>query len=387
MNNPYFISFIVIFVIFVIVIILISINKFNQKILNSISLKIKLFFYICLTLTLLQMVLILFLIYKNKLILFENFYVYVFIFFVLEWVLTFFLISINFKNLYNSITGIDKINSQNKEAKSLESLMVQAYSKNLYTAISHLKNKLKNYLAFVPKEYFSIISQNSLNKSEQLYKAILVCDLRSSFYYSETVSLSQNYEKLNNSVKTICNIIVNNNGIIDGFAGDGILSVFNSSKDALFAANQIVKDVKLKNKVGVALHYGKVLICEIGIKERKTITAISSEVNKTFKIEKINKKLHSSVVFTKPFLNNLPIAKYTYRYIGSFLIDDGIEKVALFESLETNNVRYIKVFEDAVRMFENGDFKGAKELFLAINKQKNNDFIVKFYLNEIKKID
>ena len=224
--------------------------------------------------------------------------------------------------------------------------------------------------------------------NRELYKAILVCDLRSSFYYSQTVSLSQNFKNISVSIKTICDIVDSYGGIIDGFAGDGVLSVFTSPKHALLCAEKIIDSKTLFTKVGVALHYGKIQICELGNNVRKCLTALSSEVNKTFKIEKINKKIGSNLIFTKQFLNSLPMGNYNFRYIGTFMCDDATDKLALFEYI--NNKKFLQnklTFENAVRNYEKGDYLASKGDFLTVLKGNSADKVAKYYLSQIKKIN
>lgn len=385
MSNPYLFAYITILIFFVIIVIFSSLSYFNKNLLNKISLKFKLFFYLSLILSLLQMLVILILIYTNKFFVFKGFYFYVFSFFLIEWVIIYLIILTIFKNL-NKIIKLMTINFAKKieyfKSKSLESSLLLNYANDVYSDILERKFKLKNYLCFIPKSYYDLVyKENSVNSEK--YKAILVVDIRSSSYLSETLSLTQNYESLSNYMNLVCNIIYNNNGLIDGFAGDGLLCLFNNSQDALMAAKQIMSQKILKDRVGIALHYGKVKICELGNNLRKTITAISNEINKTFKIEKINKKIGSKVVFTKEFLNNLPKnVDENYRYIGVFSIDDKL-KLPLFECfmqfLADN--KYILAFENCIRQIEKGNKNKAQNELKLLKKQQKNDNVLNFYIN------
>ncbi len=111
-------------------------------------------------------------------------------------------------------------------------------------------------------------------------------------------------------------VIENNNGIIDKFLGDGILAYFGydsdpetACKQALIAAKQMAEKLieindQLKNhlteplELGIGIHYGEVILGELGYKNKSSITIIGDTVNTTSRLESLNKKAASQMIFS-----------------------------------------------------------------------------------------
>ena len=265
-------------------------------------------------------------------------------------------------------------------------------------------NLKKEYYKFVPKQFFEHLGKKDIGElklGENVQKdvTIMFTDIRSSYKTSETLSLSDNFEFINNYLNIIGNSVRKFNGFIDKFLGDGVLSVFINESDAISCSNEIanlfeninlVSIGKNKLKYGMGLHSGKVVIGVVGEKERLTPTIISENVNLASKIENLNKILQTKILFTKELLNNLPKSfEINYRYIGTFNIDN--LGVTLFENLDgfvgSDKTAYLKtknIFESAVRNFENKDYVLANKLFIDVLKENEDDNLCKYYLKKCK---
>lgn len=262
----------------------------------------------------------------------------------------------------------------------------------------------KEYYKFVPREFYDYLGKNEvfelkLGENVQKDVTVLFIDIRHSYKTSESLSLDDNFKFINGYLSVVGECVRNNNGFIDKFLGDGVLAVFLSESDAINCSTEISNNFENINlvsigsdkiKFGIGIHCGKVVIGIVGEKERLTPTIISDSVNLAYKIESLNKLFLSNILFTKEVLNNLPSSfEINYRYVGTVNIDDC--GVSLFENLDgysgSNKTGFIKtknIFETAVRNFENKEFDNARNLFIKVIEQNEDDNLAKYYLKKCK---
>ncbi len=260
----------------------------------------------------------------------------------------------------------------------------------------------EEYFKFIPKQFFKYLGKKDvlemkLGANVQKTVSILFCDMRDSFSRSETISLYENFELINEYLGLIGQVVTRNNGFIDKYLGDGVLAVFARSRDAIKASSQIaaklnkktVKKYNLKKfNFGIGIHTGKVVIGIVGGENRMSPTVISDSVNLASRVETLNKEFETKILFTKQTLNNLPNNfSFSYRYIGTFKVKGNLEKLPLFENLDYYSkeskdkiMKYSDIFESAIRAYEKGQNKKASKIFNAIVKENPKDEAAKKYL-------
>ncbi len=261
----------------------------------------------------------------------------------------------------------------------------------------------KEYYKFVPKQFFDFLGKDEifelgLGENVQKDATILFVDLRLSHKTSESLSLGDNFKFINSYLNVVGECVREEGGFIDKFMGDGVLAIFLNEVSALNCANKIAGKFFNMNlvgtgdkiKFGIGLNCGKVVFGIVGDKERLSPTVISDSVNLAYRIESLNKIFRSNVLLTKEVLNNLPKDfDFNYRYVGLMNID-GVG-VSVFESLDsffgtekTAFVKSKKIFESAVRNFEEKNYHLARKLFLQVLKINEDDNLAKFYLKKCK---
>ena len=282
--------------------------------------------------------------------------------------------------------SLNKINDNYKEKENL------------------LKKTNIEYEKYIPKQFIKFLGKNSILELElghNVKKEVttLFCDIRNSTQVSTTLSLEDNFNYINSYLKVVAPIIRKNNGFIDKYLGDGVLAVFISPSSAIECAHSINKAIKDKNltdkkapslEVGITIHTGEVIFGVVGDEERKSPTIISDSVNFASEMDKINKEFNTSLVFSKQTLNNLP-SKYplSYRYVGSINVDKKGDSLSIFESLETYAkkerdilIKHKVEFETAVRSYDLGKFKLAKDQFAEVYKLEKKDKVCYAYYNK-----
>ena len=279
-------------------------------------------------------------------------------------------------------------------SKSLENIQ-KVYREN----DRKLNKKDTTYQKFIPKEYLKYFGKTKFEELEvgdnvQVRLCTLFCDLRNSYFSSETLSLSENFDIINEFVTLVSKIISENNGFVDKFVGDGVIAIFDSEDDALNSANLIAKQLDYKNlttigkepiKYGISLNSGMCVVGVVGSKKQKQFSVVSDIVNLCSRIESLNKIFGTRVLMTKNFMSNLKNS-YSTRYVGTIEFDDLTSKVPIFESLDAYSdskknelSKYLTEFESGVRFFEKGDYEKAKQFFGFCIKKDTDNYLAKYY--------
>lgn len=264
-------------------------------------------------------------------------------------------------------------------------------------------NKLEyEYQKFVPKKYLKYFDKTKLEQVSvgdviQVKLCTMFCDLRSSYYSSETLSLVDNFTLIKEFIDEVTLSVNNHNGFIDKYMGDGVLAIFDSEDDALQSANEIAKKIDYKNivsigketiKYGISLNSGMCVVGVVGEERQKQFVVVSDVVNLCSRVEGLNKIFGTRVLMTKQFMSNLK-QSYSFKYVGTIEFDDTTSKVPIFESLnayeDAKKLYYQKTvaeFESAVRLFEQGELEKAKKYFIDCLKHNPKDALAKLYLTK-----
>lgn len=265
-----------------------------------------------------------------------------------------------------------------------------------------LDRQENNYQKFVPKEYLKFfgktkLSEVSVGDSVQVKLSVMFCDMRNSYYSSETLSLGDNFLLIKDFVAEVTKCIKKHNGFVDKYMGDGVLAIFENEDDALCASNEIAKRIDYKNIVsigkeninyGISLNSGMCVVGVVGEERQKQFVVVSDIVNLCSRLEDLNKLFKTRVLMTKQFMSNLK-KSYSAKYVGTIEFDDLTSKIPLFESLDAyedgKKLIYQKTLEDfesGVRFFEKGEFEKAKNFFTICLKQNADDNLARLYLGK-----
>ena len=165
---------------------------------------------------------------------------------------------------------------------------------------ARVHNITRNYVPqLVEKKAREVVRLGSnLLSNEECYIAVLFCDIVG---FTTFVEQNENEESiihvLNSVLRRISLSVKKYNGFIDKFMGDCIMALFRSPHDAVIAALEMQKhssDInqlryrseldKLQLRIGI--HWGKVIIGNVGTPERLDWTTIGDVVNIASRIEK-----------------------------------------------------------------------------------------------------
>jgi class 3 adenylate cyclase/CHASE2 domain-containing sensor protein len=206
-----------------------------------------------------------------------------------------------------------------------------------YVTEERQKNKIyKTFGYYIDREVIdSLIEKdpNALLKGDSREVCILFLDIRDSTSLSARMTPEEIVRLLNFYFGVITGIIKKHGGFVNKFMGDGILAFFASGDQPVAqtvrAAMEIIQETETLNvngdfipyvgdwhmSVGIGIHYGPVILGNIGSENRMDFTIIGREVNIASKIEGLTKE------YKKPILLSGAVQmqvknKFIFEYLG-----------------------------------------------------------------------
>jgi adenylate cyclase len=167
-----------------------------------------------------------------------------------------------------------------------------------------------------PKIAEILIKENPKVGGLRRQATILFCDMRNYTSLCEQLSSDELQEFLNRYWKETVEIIMQEEGTIDKFHGDGVCVVFGApvlhGDDPLRAVRtawRLVQNVDRLNKdrvierkipiqIGIGIHSGEVIAGNIGSERRMEYTVVGDVVNVAARIEELNKKFGTKVLIS-----------------------------------------------------------------------------------------
>lgn len=167
-----------------------------------------------------------------------------------------------------------------------------------------------------PKIAEILIKENPKVGGLRREATILFCDIRNYTSLCEEMSVDELQQFLNDYWKGTVEIIMEEDGTIDKFHGDGVCVVFGAPTlhpddplRAVRTAWKLVKNVDILNikresqrktpiNIGVGIHTGEVIAGHIGSERRMDYTVVGDVVNVAARIEELNKKFGTKILIS-----------------------------------------------------------------------------------------
>ncbi len=179
-------------------------------------------------------------------------------------------------------------------------------------------------------------TKDSVGRDVEL--AVMFADLRGFTALSEQKFPYDVVYILNSYFQAMGQVIEHNGGHVDKFLGDGILAYFGLDGDprdaclsAIRAARQMARNLASVSaelasvlpqglNLGIGLHFGDVVLGEVGFRDRRQVTIIGDTVNTASRLEALNKRTNTQMVLSSGVvaragldLTHLPMAKVALR--------------------------------------------------------------------------
>ena len=164
-------------------------------------------------------------------------------------------------------------------------------------------------------------------EGRELELAILFSDIRNFTTHSEKHLPYDVVHMLNRHFTAVAEPVLNNNGFIDKYIGDGVLAAFGTRgesptktcqnavraalemQDATQRLRPVFEDeFNVSLHIGIGIHFGTVILGRVGHPGKRQITVIGDTVNMTSRIESMTKQLNAPILVSETVVANLPSA-------------------------------------------------------------------------------
>ena len=176
---------------------------------------------------------------------------------------------------------------------------------------------------------------------------VLFVDIRDFTRMSESRDAGEVFRLLSGTLDAFSQEVQRQGGIVNKYLGDGLLAIFGAPEDqpdharrAARAALNIVAEARARAadgrfpglRVGAGLHTGAVVVGDLG-GERREFTAIGDVVNVASRVEASNKELGTSILATRPVVEQVGPGAHT-RALPPVRLRGRDAEVELFELLD-----------------------------------------------------
>jgi class 3 adenylate cyclase len=216
---------------------------------------------------------------------------------------------------------------------------------------------------------------------------ILFSDIRSFTTISEKLSPDDVVQFLNEYLSLMTDKIFLNNGTIDKFIGDAIMTIFGAPiqgeddslraiitafqmQEALEELNHKKKLTSIPMEMGIGIHTGDVLAGNIGSSKRLDYTIIGDNVNLCSRLESLTKIYPCKIIISEyTFLEIEKIClenNFVTREVDTVLVKGKTKQIKVYEVIafknqtEKENLLELKSkFEAALTLYKNKNFPSA----------------------------
>ena len=189
---------------------------------------------------------------------------------------------------------------------------------------ARIKGEVKLRRLVLDDHDIKLAGKTSQSTGREAHLAVLFSDLRNYTAFSENQLPYDVIHFLNRYFYSMGNAIFKHNGHIDKYMGDGIMALFGLSEsspeticlNAVSAALDMIKNLDSLNqyagkycehkyKMGIGIHFGEMIVGDLGHPDKIEFTAIGDTVNMASRIESATKEAQASILISEKAFSHI----------------------------------------------------------------------------------
>ena len=258
---------------------------------------------------------------------------------------------------------------------------------------------------FVPRQFLQCLNKESiadvqLGDQVQQEMSVLFADIRDFTTLAETMTPQDIFKLINAYLSRMEPAIIENQGFIDKYMGDGIMALFSgAADDALKAGISMLQRLTEYNqhrtnsgymplRIGIGINTGSLMLGTVGGEHRMDSTVISDAVNLASRLENLTKEYGVSLLITHHTLARLHHpTEYSIRFIEQVKVKGKSKAVGVFEvfdgdepEIRQDKLATLKIFEGGLWLYHKRAFSEAAQMFETVLSMNPQDTVAQFYL-------
>lgn len=285
----------------------------------------------------------------------------------------------------------------------------------LSQAISSLKTTMQSFSYYIPKT----LVKKLINRKQSIHiggkskeVTLMFTDIAGFTNVSESLTPDKLVVHLSEYFEELTSIIMNNNGTVDKYIGDAIMSfwgapipdrhhAYNACRAALLCQQRLSELNRIWKRSGspvfntrIGLHLGDVIIGNIGSSERMNYTAIGDSVNLCSRLEGLNKYYGTQIIVSEDVFDRVKDS-FLMRPLDRVAVKGKNKAARIYELIaqikEDNSLlptdeqlEFCANFEKAYKLFLTRQWKEALTLFESITPINNIDLTLSIYADRCR---
>jgi adenylate cyclase len=275
----------------------------------------------------------------------------------------------------------------------------------MFESILHFVTVKKVSERYLPKDVFAVNYKNpeAMHQYGKLMHGVcMATDAGQYTALSEATKPLPLHQLMNEYYGVIFPEVKSRSGMISDVIGDAMLAVWaakNPEQKLRIAACQSALAIKTAidhfNRTSnfqlitrLGLHCGEMRLGNVGAKEHFEYRAVGDTINTATRIENLNKLLGTRILVSSQVIEGIE-GLFLAREIGSFLVKGKSQPITVFELAGNNhNVshqsewnRLSFVFNEALTLYKQGDWKLALSAFSQVLKEFPDDGPSRFFIS------
>jgi class 3 adenylate cyclase len=238
-----------------------------------------------------------------------------------------------------------------------------------------------------------------LGDQVQKEMSVLFSDIRDFTTLSESMTPQDSFKFINDYLSCMELALIENQGFIDKYIGDGIMALFSgSADDALLAGIAMLQRLAEYNRnralsgyapinIGIGINTGSLMLGTVGGKHRMDGTVVSDAVNLAARLENLTKEYGVPLLITHYTLARLqnPM-EYSIRFIDKVKVKGKSKAVAVFEvfdgdepQVKESKLATKTIFEEGLFLYHQQATKQAAQRFEEVLSLNPMDRVAQIY--------
>lgn len=274
-------------------------------------------------------------------------------------------------------------------------------------SFTQMKNAISSFQRYMPialVKKLIISGKVATVGGENKELTLMFTDIQNFTPLSENIEPQELMEYLSRYFQIITRIVIDSNGTVDKYIGDGMMAFWGAPVDdsdhvlhACLAAvkiqealQELNQEYQKENKPAVitriGINTGNVVVGNVGSDDRLNYTSLGDSVNLASRLEDINKIYGTSIVVSEYTYNKVK-DKFRFRFLDRVLVKGKKRGVYIYEllgnqesKLDVKLTEYNRDFQIAFMSYEKGDWQKALDLFYILNNNYPNNNAIKIFI-------